>query len=424
MAGAGSIPCTVPSPGIINDKAPLEPDIRLILIISSAITLVLGIAFLAAARKPPRSMVLRHCGTGLLMLFGGCTAMAARNMAPGVVTIVMANTLLMSALVVFYSATRHLEKRQPPRFDITGWSLVLIVLMLCTWYSMLAPDMAARVVLVNGIGAFLTGRIAWNITQFALGPRGSAGAHALSGLLWFLSFVFVVTSSATLISGQPSQDLFNPTVPLATLWVVNPLLLMLIPLAVWWVVRRGQKRDVSDYVTQSLAKIKPPLDAFLARGEKTVASALQSRTPVVFALVDIDRFKGISAEYGYAVSNVLLQWVEEQIVGSLRVGDEHVRQDLDRFAILMPDIHQQKAVMVLDTLRHRIETGVCMVDGKEIKTTISVGVAQLQPGRESVKDLVNATKVALYKAHGIGRNRIDTAGDTHGGFDMTEFDRR
>jgi diguanylate cyclase (GGDEF)-like protein len=402
----------------------LEPNIRLILIVSSAITLVLGIAFLAGARRPPRNAVLRRCGLGLLMLFGGCTAMASRNMAPGIVTIIMANTLLMSALVIFFSATRHLEKHQPPRPDITGWALVAIVLMLCTWYSVLAPDMAARVVLVNGVAAFLTGRIAWNVTRLALGRRGTAVTHTLSGLLWFLTFVLIVTSSATLISGQPSQDLFNPTVPLATLWVVNPLLLLLIPLTAWWVVRRGQKLDASDYLAGAAKKIQPAIEAFMARADKAVTRLVKARQPLVLALIDIDNFKAVTSEHGYAVADVLVKWLEDQITGSLRVGDELVRQDIDRFALLMPDIDQEKAVMALDTLRHRIAAGVCTVDGKDIKVTVTIGVAQPRQGRETLKDLLNATKVAIYKAHGVGRNRIETAGDTQAGFNLSELDRR
>ena len=405
-------------------KGILEPDIRLILIVSSVITLVLGIAFLAAARKPPRSTVLRRCGLGLMMLFGGCAAMASRNFAPAVVTIVLANALLMSALVIFFSATRQLEKRQPPRPDITGWALVLIVLMLCTWYSMLAPDMAARIVLVNGIGAFLTGRIAWNISRLALSRRGTAATHALSGLLWFLTFVLVVTSSATMISGQPSQDLFNPTVPMATLWVVNPLLLLLIPITTWLVVRQGQAHAASAYLENTARKIQPLMEAFMTRAESGVSRMVKERTPLVLALIDIDNFKAIASEHGHAVADVLLKWTEDQITGSLRVGDELVRQDIDRFALLMPDIDQEKAVMVLDTLRHRIAAGVCTVDGKDIKVTVTIGVAQPRQGRETLKDLLNATKVAIYKAHGTGRNRIETAGETYAGFDMSELDRR
>lgn len=402
----------------------MELNIRALLILTSVITLLLGGGLLVLAQQRPRSPVLRTCGVGFLVLFLAFTGMASRNVAPALVSILLANTLVVVALVIMFAASRHLEKRQPPRRDLIGWMLVVLVAMLLVWYTLLAPDMAARIILMNGVTAFLTGRIAWNVTRHALGPQGWVGPHVLAALLWFVTFTLTVTSTITLYTGEPSQDLFNPSVPLATLWTVNPLMLLLIPVAILWVVRREQRLAGSDYLHRTRTALKPARDAFMARSEADAALALGQGEPMAFALLDLDDFKRTAAEYGYPTADVLLKWVEDQIIGALRVEDELVRESVDRYAIRMPKMEMTRALMTLDTLCHRIAAGTCTVDGKPVKTTVSIGVASLQPGRSTARELISAAQLALYRARSEGRNRVAAAGDAVAGFDMSAFDKR
>ena len=337
------------------------------------------------------------------------------------VSIVLANTLIAASLVLFFAATRHLEKRQPPRADYTGWMLVLVIFMLFTWYTQFAPDMAARIVIMNAAASFLVGRTAWNVTRQTFGPRGWVVSDMLAALLWFLAFVLAITASVTAFTGEPSQDLFHPSVPLATLLAVNPLLILLIPLAVFAVVRRGQRLDGHAYVRHSHDAIKLLRDAFMARCDAASTRAQLAAQPLSFAIVDLDRFKQTATELGYPTADKLLHWVEEQIALGLRVEDELSRYSLDRFAVLMPNIEQSKALYMLDSIRKHIETKTCMIDGTAIKTTVSIGIARLQPGRTTAKELTSAAQVAVYRARANGRNSIDTAGDVYTSFDITKL---
>ena len=139
---------------------------------------------------------------------------------------------------------------------------------------------------------------------------------------------------------------------------------------------------------------------------------------------DVDDFKNTTQRHGIPVANQTMKWVEEQIIGSLRVEDVLVRYSIDRFAILLPRMEQQKALLVLDSLRKHIEVGICKVDRKAIKTTVTIGVAQLQPGRTTANELVSAAQVAIYRARARGRNSIDAAGDAHVVFDLDALDKK
>ncbi len=390
----------------------MQQNIQLLLILTAALALAMGLAFFILACRPPRSLALRRTGIALLVLGAAVAALSARNVAPAYFSIVAANTLVAAALVMFFSATRHLEKRQPPRQDFTGWLLVVLIAMLFTWYTYPAPDMATRIVLMNGVASFLVGRIAWNLTRYALSPRGATLPMALAGMLWFLTVVLAITSSFTAISGEPSQDLFQPSVPVATLLAVNPLLVLLIPLAGLFVVRRGQRLDSRRFAHQKNEATKEERHAFMARCDASAERALKAHEPLVLAMLDVDDFKNTTDRHGIPVADQILKWVEDQIIGSLRVEDDMVRYSIDRYAILMPHMEQGKALLTMDSLRKHIEVGTCTVDGIPIKTTITVGLARLQPGRTTANELVSAAQVAIYRARAKGRNSLAAAGDT------------
>ena len=46
---------------------------------------------------------------------------------------------------------------------------------------------------------------------------------------------------------------------------------------------------------------------------------------------DVDDFKNTTQRHGIPVANQTMKWVEEQIIGSLRVEDVLVRYSIDRF---------------------------------------------------------------------------------------------
>jgi diguanylate cyclase (GGDEF)-like protein len=321
--------------------------------------------------------------------------------------------------VVFFAATRHLERRQPPRADISGWLIVLIIFLLCIWYTHIAPDMAARIIFMNGTAAFLAGRIAWNLSLHTLGPRGWFMSDILAAMMWFLAIVLAITGGVTAVSGEPSQDLFQASVPMATLWAVNPALILLIPIVALAVVRNGQKQDSADYLERSQIEMEPGRELFMARCDEQAALAAKAGESFVFALIDLDNFKHTSDRYGFAAADQLLHWVEGHIRDAMEGQEELARFAIDRFAVFLPRTQQATALAMFDTVRHRIETGICNINDVPMKTTVSIGVARMQPGRSTARDLASAAQLAVYRARTVGRNRVDAASDTYTGFDMS-----
>ena len=71
--------------------------------------------------------------------------------------------------------------------------------------------------------------------------------------------------------------------------------------------------------------------------------------------------------------------------------------------ILLPGVTQQRALIVAERIRAAVEKSILVVDGREIRYTISLGVAQFA---DSVEETLRQADRALYLAKAGGRNCV------------------
>jgi len=130
----------------------------------------------------------------------------------------------------------------------------------------------------------------------------------------------------------------------------------------------------------------------------------RSRSPLAFALLDLDHFKLLNDTRGHGEGDRCLQQVARYLSGSLgRHSDLVARYGGEEFAILLPDTDLDGALLVAEQLRLGIER-------LPIQVTASVGVASMVPAAgQRLDDLLEAADRALYRAKTDGRNRVCAA---------------
>ena len=122
---------------------------------------------------------------------------------------------------------------------------------------------------------------------------------------------------------------------------------------------------------------------------------------------DIDRFKGINDTYGHAVGDEVLREFARRLRKNVRGIDLACRYGGEEFVVVMPDTEPAVAKRVAERIRHEIETLPFASGGPEqLGVTVSIGVASMSPGSDSLEALMKRADDALYEAKKTGRNRV------------------
>jgi diguanylate cyclase (GGDEF)-like protein len=73
----------------------------------------------------------------------------------------------------------------------------------------------------------------------------------------------------------------------------------------------------------------------------------------------------------------------------------------------MPETNIDNASTVIDRLRRLISTtDISLADGKQVKVTISFGVAEFPTDGKSSDELLNKSDQRLYRAKAAGKNKV------------------
>ncbi|WP_245545667.1 putative bifunctional diguanylate cyclase/phosphodiesterase [Nocardia higoensis] len=123
-----------------------------------------------------------------------------------------------------------------------------------------------------------------------------------------------------------------------------------------------------------------------------IAQATRTGQNLSLVLVDLDRFQKINDHLGHRAGDAVLQRVADTWSKLLAPDQRLARYGGDAFALLLPNVTEQAAILLTEQLRAAVTTGC------------SAGVTSWQPG-ESGSLLVSRADVGLYRAKQAGRNR-------------------
>ncbi len=126
------------------------------------------------------------------------------------------------------------------------------------------------------------------------------------------------------------------------------------------------------------------------------------------AMLDLDHFKRINDGYGHLAGDKVLKIIANVLRKRLRPNDFIARFGGEEFVLLMPNSALTDAMAAGDVLRAAIEACPFHFKGEPVTITVSMGVAQFQPGERSDLALKRAD-AALYRAKAAGRNQVQAA---------------
>ena len=124
------------------------------------------------------------------------------------------------------------------------------------------------------------------------------------------------------------------------------------------------------------------------------------------AIVDLDLFKQINDKFGHQAGDDVLCGFSRSVVERMRASDYFGRYGGEEFLLILTDTNLEGARIVSDRLRRETEQLSFSDTNPELRISVSIGLAEHQPGDEIEQTLKRADN-ALYKAKAGGRNRVE-----------------
>lgn len=132
------------------------------------------------------------------------------------------------------------------------------------------------------------------------------------------------------------------------------------------------------------------------------AMAIQEGRPYSVILVDIDHFKLVNDRFGHDIGDEVIKMVASVLGQGVRENDVVCRWGGEEFLYVLGGVDQNIAGTVAERIRSAMESMDIPVAGR---VTLSAGVATFS-GEVDFDETVKRADQALYKAKGLGRNRV------------------
>jgi diguanylate cyclase (GGDEF)-like protein len=193
-------------------------------------------------------------------------------------------------------------------------------------------------------------------------------------------------------------------------WILAVVLL-------WFAQMSGHVRQLRS----ELAIRKEAIEALLERDDLTGAGnrrflthmleqekSRADRTGATFCLgmLDLDFFKKVNDSYGHQAGDTVLKVFTQVAQQELRRIDYFGRFGGEEFLLIMADTKLDGAQVKAERLRANVETTRYAEIDKNLVQTVSIGLAEYQPG-ESIEKIVQRADRAMYRAKANGRNRVE-----------------
>ncbi len=133
-----------------------------------------------------------------------------------------------------------------------------------------------------------------------------------------------------------------------------------------------------------------------------VARSMRQKTPVSVLILDIDHFKSINDTRGHIAGDLVLKTLAELLKQQCRQEDILARFGGEEFLIFFDECDEKSAIQIAERIKREIEN----LNPSNIAITASIGVAQLNNGKEGFTELVKRADDALYHAKNTGRNKV------------------
>ena len=168
----------------------------------------------------------------------------------------------------------------------------------------------------------------------------------------------------------------------------------------------GSLSDITDRKVHDPLTGLPNRALYLDRLDGALARARRREGQHVAVLfLDLDRFKVVNDSLGHLTGDQLLVAIARRLESSLPPGDTVARLGGDEFTILVENAGSVTEVMGLAERLHEELSRPFGLEGQELFSSASIGIAYAITGEETAEDLLRDADAAMYRAKSERRGR-------------------
>jgi diguanylate cyclase (GGDEF)-like protein len=127
-------------------------------------------------------------------------------------------------------------------------------------------------------------------------------------------------------------------------------------------------------------------------------------------MIDVDHFKAVNDRHGHEAGDRALAHIARLMTQALRTQDRIGRFGGEEFVALLPTVGLARAQDEAEALRQLVRSQPLATAGMALHLSVSIGVAEWGGPTEDVSRLLARADAALYRAKGLGRDRVEAAG--------------
>ncbi len=146
--------------------------------------------------------------------------------------------------------------------------------------------------------------------------------------------------------------------------------------------------------------------AFIDRFKEEINRANRYQHSIVFAILDLDKFKRINDSYGHLYGDYVIREVANIIKEKVRNIDIVGRYGGEEYGILLINTDIEKIIPVAQRIIEGIADFPFTMDNIDVRMTISCGLSEFPKDTDNLKELIAKADEAMYTAKAKGGNLV------------------
>jgi diguanylate cyclase (GGDEF)-like protein len=379
----------------------MQIDMRTVFVLLVGLYACLGFVCLFLPYRVPGSRAVTYWGCGMLLLAAGTGGIGLRGIVPDIVSIALANALLLLAFMFMRDSAQGGGRL---RSDWSGWSVAGAAILLLLYFTAVQPDTRIRIMVFSLSAAVLAVRPA--LALIAAVPKDARRARRFTSAC-FLGIGLVMLARAVFSTNWGANaDVLSPGAVQAETILLVGLFVVASTLGVVWIEIEQLQGDLTrlamlDPLTGTLNR-----RAFMRAYELELSRSIRDKTGFALALFDLDNFKTVNDTHGHAIGDQVLCRAVDTLRVNLRGHDVLARYGGEEFALLIPGADKAAAMLAAERARLTVGARPIEVGQISIPITVSAGVAAYGVDGSDWESLLSGADKALYEAKHGGKDRV------------------